>query len=204
MGTNSAKLLPPPISTIFWGKLFNSIMFSTHFGWLFAFLMFFFLLFLLICFNACFFFLLPLCFFFTCCLFRYLPGSGNEGMNPPPQGVYYREGPTPSMHPIVYPSSTPRTSNPTFYQHHRFTSSHPTQHQPPPPPQYGTLHHQGATRHQPPPPNVTVDTVSIMSVSGFLFGTGCSRQSWWTTITAPMERSVTEWTCIRIRNFPIC
>nr|XP_034320999.1 transcription factor 4 isoform X5 [Crassostrea gigas] len=83
---------------------------------------------------------------------RYLPGSGNEGMNP--QGVFFREGPAPSMHPNVYPSSSPRTSNPTFYQHHRFTSSH---HQPPPP-QYGTLHHQGATRHQP-PPNVTVETM---------------------------------------------
>lgn len=139
------------------------------FGDCLRFLMFFFS-FLLICFYACFFFLLPLCFFFTCCLFRYLPGSGNEGMNP--QGVFFREGPAPSMHPNVYPSSSPRTSNPTFYQHHRFTSSH---HQPPPP-QYGTLHHQGATRHQP-PPNVTVETVSIMSVFGFLFGTGCSRQS---------------------------
>lgn len=169
---------------------------STHSRWLFAFLNVFFS-FLLICFYACFFFLLPLCFFFTCCLFRYLPGSGNEGMNP--QGVFFREGPAPSMHPNVYPSSSPRTSNPTFYQHHRFTSSH---HQPPPP-QYGTLHHQGATRHQP-PPNVTVETVSIMSVFGFLFGTGCSRQSWWTTITALTERSVTEWTCIQIRNFPIC
>uniref|UniRef100_A0A8W8NWN0 BHLH domain-containing protein n=1 Tax=Magallana gigas TaxID=29159 RepID=A0A8W8NWN0_MAGGI len=51
---------------------------------------------------------------------RYLPGSGNEGMNP--QGVFFREGPAPSMHPNVYPSSSPRTSNPTFYQHHRFTS----------------------------------------------------------------------------------
>uniref|UniRef100_K1QGM5 Transcription factor 12 n=1 Tax=Magallana gigas TaxID=29159 RepID=K1QGM5_MAGGI len=92
---------------------------------------------------------------------RYLPGSGNEGMNP--QGVFFREGPAPSMHPNVYPSSSPRTSNPTFYQHHRFTSSH---HQPPPP-QYGTLHHQGATRHQP-PPNVTVETVSIMLFSAVM------------------------------------
>ncbi|XP_056002016.1 transcription factor 4-like isoform X4 [Ostrea edulis] len=71
---------------------------------------------------------------------RYI--SGGEGMNSPP-GSFYREGP-PSMLPNVY--SSPRSSNPTYYQHHRF---------PPQPPQYGT--HHGVPRQ--PPPNVTVDTM---------------------------------------------
>ncbi|XP_061190870.1 transcription factor 4-like isoform X6 [Saccostrea echinata] len=73
---------------------------------------------------------------------RYNPGG--EGMTSPPGVSFFREGP-PSMLPNVY-SSPPRSSNPTFYQHHRY---------PPQPPQYGA--HHGASRQ--PPPNVTVDTM---------------------------------------------
>ncbi|XP_062591453.1 transcription factor 4-like isoform X6 [Saccostrea cucullata] len=73
---------------------------------------------------------------------RYNPSG--EGMNSPPGVSFFREGP-PSMLPNVY-TSPPRSSNATFYQHHRF---------PPQPPQYGSQH--GGPRQA--PPNVTVDTM---------------------------------------------
>ena len=98
--------------------------------------------------------------FLYMCLFRYLPGG--EAMSAPPPGGFYREGQGPSMFPNVYPSS-PR--NPGFYQHHRYP---PSPHHPPPP-QYGAAIHHGGSPRQPAPPNVTVDTVSIMCLSGFFF-----------------------------------